>query len=683
MQNATARPRFRQDLLAEIVEEGGQRFIDVADPDSGHVFRFFEAEYSLACGMNGERDVAGLVKWAQDELGFSPSANEVQAVIAQLATLSFVGKDRGVDAVATKAVAAQQAAAPKADELAKGIVVGKQANANANAEVELGRAGANVASRDEKLPAADFALGASGAGAARQQPKAPVEDIALGAPGVAEPPRKTPTPPSDMSLDLADQFALKPGDVKEAVRQSKVMTAVEVPKDLLEAEAKPAKPIEKKPEPKPEPVKPEPVKPEPVKAKEPEKKPEPKPEPVKPEPVKAKEPESRSKPQAEKKPVELSKPPVVEKQPVAPPAPKQGVSPILISILILVVIGAGAFFVWKFVINKEETAQNTPPPKKVDPPPPPPPAEASSKVVMETPPAFEVKAGNAGAIETIEAADKDVKAGDVIATLVGAKAAQTEIDKLGADIAKLQPAVDTATTALETETGKENNEAGVKAAQAKLDRAKKPLNDKQTAQKTKQADLEKLVVKSPGDGKLALAGEAPLAVGAKVTADQVIGEHEDRRRRNAEHQGRRQDGRVHGERCADRDRESDVPGGRRSRRRRGREVHAPEVSYALSRPSAASATVMRENTVIELATVHASKSAASSKPASRRRANVASEIDHDDSVTTCASSRSASSSGLIVRSSGGEMLASPSQCATQRAITVRWRRLSGASRSYM
>ncbi len=521
MQNAVgARPRFRQDLVAELVEEGGQRFIDVADPDSGHMFRFFEVEYSIACGMDGQRDVAGIVKWAQDELGFSPTANEVQAVISQLSTLQFVGADRTVDAAATKG-------APRAEELAKGVVVGKQANSTPSMDVELGKAGTSAPVRDEKLPAAEFALGASGASPAKQQAKAPVEDIALGSPGAPEVRKPAASPPAaDVSTDLADQFALKPGDVKEAVRQSKVMAAVEVPKDLLEAEAKPAKPVEK-PAPKPEPA---PTKqPEPVKAKEPEKKPEPvekKPEPVKAkepekkaEPVKAKEPEKKAEP-VEKKPVELKKQPVVEKQPVAPPAP-QGVSPLLISILILVVIGAGAFFVWKFVINKEETAQNTPPPKK-EPPPPPPPAEATSKIVMETPPELDIKAPAAGALESIEAADTDVKAGDVVATLVGAKAAQTELDKMATDLEKLQPAVDTAQAAYDAETQKENNEAGVKAAQAKLDRAKKPLTDKQNAQKTKQAELEKLVIKSTGDGKLVAVGETPLKAGDKVTADQVI-----------------------------------------------------------------------------------------------------------------------------------------------------------------
>ncbi len=84
------RPRFRQDLFAELVDEHGGRFIDVMDPESGNLFRFYEVEYSLACGMDGERDIAGIVKWAQDELGLSPSLQEVRSVIATLQEYGFI-----------------------------------------------------------------------------------------------------------------------------------------------------------------------------------------------------------------------------------------------------------------------------------------------------------------------------------------------------------------------------------------------------------------------------------------------------------------------------------------------------------------------------------------------------------------------------------------------------------------
>ena len=78
------RPRFRQDLVAEPIDDSGTRFIDVMDPDSGNVFRFFEVEYSLACAMDGERDVPSIVQWAKEELGVAPSPSEVRTVIATL-----------------------------------------------------------------------------------------------------------------------------------------------------------------------------------------------------------------------------------------------------------------------------------------------------------------------------------------------------------------------------------------------------------------------------------------------------------------------------------------------------------------------------------------------------------------------------------------------------------------------
>ena len=55
------------------------------DPDSGNVFRFYEVEYSLACAMDGERDVAGIVKWAEEELGLDAVADR--------------GPDRDLDAL--------------------------------------------------------------------------------------------------------------------------------------------------------------------------------------------------------------------------------------------------------------------------------------------------------------------------------------------------------------------------------------------------------------------------------------------------------------------------------------------------------------------------------------------------------------------------------------------------------
>ena len=122
------RPRFRQDLLAELVDEQGARFIDVMDPDSGNLFRFYEVEYSLACAMDGERDVPGIVKWAQDELGLTPSPQEVRNVIATLGDLGFI--DPGAPA--------------EAADLAPGVVVGNQPRAAVANQVDLGGAHRDV-----------------------------------------------------------------------------------------------------------------------------------------------------------------------------------------------------------------------------------------------------------------------------------------------------------------------------------------------------------------------------------------------------------------------------------------------------------------------------------------------------------------------------------------------------------
>src|SRR5512142_1239852 len=106
MQGTTDRPRFRQDLLAELIEEHGKRFVDVADPDNGTCYRFYEVEFSLACAMDGERDVAGIVRWAQDELGLNTKPDEVKSVISTLGSLGFIETGAGIAAPAHAPAAA-------------------------------------------------------------------------------------------------------------------------------------------------------------------------------------------------------------------------------------------------------------------------------------------------------------------------------------------------------------------------------------------------------------------------------------------------------------------------------------------------------------------------------------------------------------------------------------------------
>ena len=115
------RPRFRQDLVAELVEDGNHRFVDLMDPDSGNVYRFYEVEYSLACAMDGERDVPGIVRWAQEELGLQANPNEIKSVIATLGDLGYL--DGGAPAARPETPAHQ---APIDEELGRGVVVGSK-----------------------------------------------------------------------------------------------------------------------------------------------------------------------------------------------------------------------------------------------------------------------------------------------------------------------------------------------------------------------------------------------------------------------------------------------------------------------------------------------------------------------------------------------------------------------------
>ncbi len=611
------RPRFRQDLVAEAVEDQGARFIDVMDPDSGHMFRFYEVEYSLACAMDGERDVAGIVKWAQEELGLTPSTTEVQTVIATLVDLKFV--DAG-EAQETKAAAAITPSAND-QELARGIVVGARASdsgrASAANDVELGHAGGGKAAHQAEMPKApDLALGSSGASAVRGGPGAPVEDVALGASGARAADSKVAArfsdKPADVSIDLSEHLSVKPDDVKEAVRASKVMSAAEVPKDLLDAiEDKPAEKAAEKPAAaakvaeKPAAQAKAAEKAEPAAAKAAEKAAE-KPAAAakaaeKAEPAAAAKAPERAEPAGQGKAPEKAadkqagqgkasekaadkqagqgkasekaadkqagqgkapekaadkqagqgkasekaadkqagqgkasekaakgksagdqtKPPVVEKPPVA--APRGGISPMLVILLILAVGGAGAFFVWKYVIDKPEapaapSAQTSPAPADPVPVPvPAPPAVVTSKVAMQTPTPTDVKS-QAGKIDTLEADDKDVKTGDVIGMLVGHKPITAEIDAINKDIEK-RVQVELTTAEKERDAAQAaGNKAGVTTAEAKIADRKKSLATKQATLTTKRAAIDKLTLKSPGDGKLSLIAK----VGQVVAVDEVV-----------------------------------------------------------------------------------------------------------------------------------------------------------------
>ncbi|HEY5944158.1 MAG TPA: hypothetical protein VIV40_01645, partial [Kofleriaceae bacterium] len=534
MQVSTERPRFRQDLVAEPIEDGATRFIDVLDPDSGTLYRFFEVEYSLACAMDGQRDVPGIIKWADEELGLKTTAREVGFVISTLGDLGYLERGAAAAAAASAAAASaaaatQPAAAKKptppagirkqpeqpavnrwdqptqmgdADEyLEKGVVHGGGRPNTPAPDVELGKPGTRPAAHAEVPRAPELELGAPGvtAPAASAKSGARGEDIPLGKPGRSE----------NIEVDLAADMPLSAAAVKEAVRQSQVMKAVDVPPELA-AEAKPAA----KPEPKVE------AKQAPKAEPKPEPKAEPKPA-AKAEPKPAPKAEPKPAPQPERRPRPDSKVPV---------APARGVSPVLIAALVLAILAAGGFALWKFVLNKKGTtetsaAKPTPPEPPPQQPPAPPPVE-TAKLATEAPVAEEVKPVAAGQIATIVPNDTVVKEGDPIARLAGFKPLEAQVTTVDKALTKAKDAVasaekerDAAQTA--------GNKNGVTSAEKKLATAQKTVADQEAKLATAKAALDKFLIKSPGPGKVAAVAKAnakvsPTDVVATLTRDPAL-----------------------------------------------------------------------------------------------------------------------------------------------------------------
>jgi hypothetical protein len=330
--------------------------------------------------MDGERDVAGLVQWAKEELGIEPSPAELEQVISTLGGLGYL------EAAQAAASVAQEREATTEDEygLRAGVhhAAARPDAMPASGEVELGHGNFGRPSADEAMPASggDFELGVAGGTSSPMAGGPAIDDLELGAPGMSSPPVEpmptlrrgktrpdidddgpTNLPPADagsfdddeVSVDLSQHLGdLGRDDVKEAVRMSRSMQAVQVPPELLEqlgeqeaaiaSRAQQAKDEaaerRRNDEPPPAPVIDE-VKPE-VRGVRDVKPPEPVKPVTKPDP-RAKEP---SKPAAD---------PHAKPVPVAEPG--GGVSTILVVFLVLALLGGGAFFVWKYVLNKKST----------------------------------------------------------------------------------------------------------------------------------------------------------------------------------------------------------------------------------------------------------------------------------------------------------------------------------------
>lgn len=196
METQRTRPRFRTDLVAKPVEENGQVFVDVTDPDTGSTFRFYEVEYSVACAMDGARDVTDLASWAQQELGLEPSREELSTVVATLGELGYL-----------------EAAGPgKNPALAKTLAAGTDAEASFAGLLDI-----DVDDDAKTHPAVRMPR--------RNRRPDSEEDTQI-------PPPRSPVADDDLprlSTDLSEHVPIGTQDVKDAVRRSRVHVAVVPP----------------------------------------------------------------------------------------------------------------------------------------------------------------------------------------------------------------------------------------------------------------------------------------------------------------------------------------------------------------------------------------------------------------------------------------------------------------------
>lgn len=571
MMTTTARPRFRTDLVAEPIEEGGHRYIDVVDPDTGNGFRFFEVEYSLACAMDGERDMAGLVQWAKEDLGIEPSTKELATVISTLGELGYLdsgaaaaapGASDGSDLGLTPGVVAAPHAAydgPREDiELGHHEKVTTRMDPLPKADFELGMAGGTAAPRPAPIAGFDGGpeLGAAGVGAGNRElvmefeaPTPPPAELAspklrpVSRPDAEDDgPTNLPRPATDaefgddeVSVDLSDHLAISASDVKEAVRASKSMKAVDLPPELAaelddspearEARLQAARETAEKAQAErlaAERAAAEKLAAERVAAEAAARPAVELPRP----PVGVTRPKSTSE-----RPVSADKP--AETAPTATakeaPAPRSGVSLWLVALLLLVVAAAGGWYYWTKVLKKPLPWESAAPAEgttgttgatggtATEPPPPPPPPAPPSAALAEVPGApTEVTAGQVGIVASAAEDGATVAAGDEIVRFKGSSAKEQKLVGLDYDIDKRVPKQ-------LADAQKKKTDAAAAGRPTKqyedfISERTKRLEQKVAERDALRLEMESLIVKAPVGGVVAMQ----IATGQRTAADQVI-----------------------------------------------------------------------------------------------------------------------------------------------------------------
>jgi len=276
-----------------------------------------------------------------------------------------------------------------------------------------------------------------------------------------------------------------------------------------------------------------------VKAAEPAKKEEPKKaaEPAKKEEPKKAEPAKQDVKKDEPKKADASKQgdkkgtqqvAKGEKKPVAPvppPEPEKKTSGALIGFFIIVLLAAGAFLVWKYVLNKKSDTGSvsttapvkptTPKPAEKPPTPPPAPPAPKAQIAMTTPMPAPQYSKFQGKLESI-IPDGDVKKGDIIARLEGSKKTEPARVKIEKELKKFQ---DQAVAAMKLrDEAKASNDAAAEELNKKYDAAMQKVNEQQAALDKHMEEASKLEIMASHDGKM--VGVAK--VGADIKEETLI-----------------------------------------------------------------------------------------------------------------------------------------------------------------
>lgn len=512
MDAALSRPRFRTDLVAQPIEESGQRFIDVTDPDSGTTFRFYEVEYSIACAMDGQRSVPALADWAEAELGIAPrpSSDELERVISTLSELGYLtsqsslAADIGLGHAGTPDTKETLDYLPSAPDLELGFAGNEASDLRGPempqaADIGLGHAGnegmgapalldvnggATVEEVDEDEPTKMLERRPPSDRSAVDLPPPPPPGGDIEPQAVLRPttnadsdedgPTALPAPASEfedeVSVDLTDHLKLGPDALKEAVRQSKMIPAVEPPavpgiKDSAPPPPPPAPPVPATPVPPPTELPDKPA-------------------------ISVSKTTEASTPTGEK-------------------SSKVGLLVVVVILLLLVGAAAFEFFTNTFGVRgmlgldeKAEPAKPEPKPEPVvkKPPPPKPPTAALTAVEV---PVQQVAAPKDGVLAFVAEAGAEVEEGAELAKFKGFERIESKIRETQGRQEVYQKRLEKAQAA--------DNDREVTRNQAKVD-------EKREAVAELQKELEAFVLAAPIAGVV----DSPLPANSKVKAEQPI-----------------------------------------------------------------------------------------------------------------------------------------------------------------